>query len=71
MNQIELQKNLIDVSSKVRVAGILAEKIETPLDQFITDQPELESMSKTMISDLSRQVKEIQEIVDKAIEKNN
>ena len=70
MNQ-ELKNSLIDISSKVRVASVLTEKIETVLDQLESDQPELELEleTKQVVADLSRQIKEIQDSVDKVIEK--
>jgi len=66
----ELKNSLIDISSKVRVASVLTEKIETVLDQFESDQPELELEleTKQVVADLSRQIKEIQDSVDKVIE---
>jgi len=68
MNQVELQRSLLDVSSKLRIANVLTEKFETVLDQFESNQPGLESKSKEMAADLCCQIKEIQDSVDKVIE---
>ena len=68
MNQVELQRSLLDVSSKLRIANVLTEKVEMELDQFESNQPGLESKSKEVAADLHCQIKGVQDSVDAIID---